>query len=367
LEMEEKFIGIDANFFHLGGHSLKATLFISKLHNQLHIKIPLIEIFTTPTIRELAGYVKTALENNRHSSEVIDTAPEQEYYNVSSAQKRLYIMQRMDPESTAYNIPAAVKVVGRVDRTKFEDTFQRLIRRHESLRTSFKMIAGLPVQKIHEKVEFEIEYGKPGDGRWAMGDREKEGHKVGIAASVSGFIRPFDFSHAPLLRVGLIKIEETRYILLVDMHHIISDGISLEIFVTEFMSLYMGEELPPPRTQYKDFAYWQNTREHSETMKQQEAYWLTQLAGEIPILDLPADFERPPEKSFAGRVINFEIGNEETQSLNHLARVEGVTLSMLLAALFNVLMAKISGKEDILIGTPVAGRKHADSCVGSCR
>jgi non-ribosomal peptide synthetase component F len=147
---------------------------------------------------------------------------------------------------------------------------------------------------------------------------------------------------------------------MVDIHHIVSDGLSLEIFVKEFISLYRGEELLPLPIQYKDFAYWQNSLKLKAFMEKQEEYWLKQFRDRVPVLELPTDFERPPEKTYAGRVINFEINSEETRRLNDLAREQGVTLFMVLAALFNVLLAKISGMEDIVVGTPVAGRRHAD-------
>ena len=148
--------------------------------------------------------------------------------------------------------------------------------------------------------------------------------------------------------------------LLCDMHHIISDGISVSVLIREFTDLYEGASLPELRIQYKDFAVWQNERLQSEDLKRQEAYWLDAFAGEIPVLDWPTDYVRPPVQSFDGDRVTFDTGKELMQELHKLAAESGTTLYMVLLAAYNVLMAKYSGQEDIIIGSPIAGRPHAD-------
>ncbi len=342
LEMEKGAISIDDNFFELGGHSLRATLMMSRIHKVFDVKIKLTDIFRIPTVRDLSGFIRDAAEEEFVS---MGSVGERDYYEVSSAQKRLFVLQQMEPQSTAYNMTSAVILDGRLSRQKLEDVFRRLIERQKSLRTSFHMEGGEPVQVLNENVNFEVDY------RRAEAENRTE---------IENFVKPFDLSQAPLLRVGLMEREEERHLLVVDMHHIISDGVSLEIFVREFMALYQGHELPPLRVFYHDFAAWQNEWKESEEKQKQEAFWLKTLAGKLPMLDIPADFPRPAEKSYKGGVFQFELNGEESEQLRELALVESVTLFMLLLAMFDVFLAKIGGVEDIIVGTPTAGRSHSD-------
>lgn len=161
------------------------------------------------------------------------------------------------------------------------------------------------------------------------------------------------------MRVGLANTGDRR-MLLVDMHHIISDGISNEILVNEFMSLYKGDSLAPLPIQYKDFAMWQMDNEIEGGMKQQRLYWLSQFEGEIPQLNLPLDYSRPAIQDFDGGAVTFYIESRETDQLKRMASNQGVTLYMTLLALINILFSKLGNQEDIIIGSPVSGRNHAD-------
>ncbi|MCP5050062.1 MAG: hypothetical protein GY940_23050, partial [bacterium] len=174
------------------------------------------------------------------------------------------------------------------------------------------------------------------------------------------FVRPFDLSHAPLLRVKLMETDEGIHILLVDMHHIISDGVSMGVLRTDFIALYEERILPPIRVQYKDFSQWQNSRSETGTIKNQESYWRDEFAGEIPVLQLPLDYPRPPVQRFEGGGFNFPLSAGDNRGLRAVALETGSTLFMVLLSLTIVLLAKLSGQEDIIIGTPVAGRRHAD-------
>jgi tyrocidine synthetase-3 len=343
LGIEKNLIGLNDDFFELGGHSLKATIMISKLHKVLNLKIPLAELFRTPTIRKLAEYVRgLPAVGDRFST--IEPVEKKEYYPLSSAQKRLYILQQMELEGTSYNTPKSIVLEGALDKEKLEGTFNELITCHESLRTSVEIINETPVQIIHDDVEFEIEYISV-----ERGD-----------ATIQNFIRPFDLSHVPLLRVGLIKTEEARHILMVDLHHIITDGISQEILTKEFMSVYGGEELPHLRLQYKDYAEWQNRREQQESMKQQEEYWAELFSDELPLLNLPTDYSRPLMQSFEGNSVSFILNEEETRGLKNISKEVGATLYISLLSVFNILLSKLSGQEDIIVGAPLAARRHAD-------
>jgi len=342
LGVEGSRIGINHDFFALGGHSLKATIMIANIHQELNVKVPLIEVFKKPTIRELAGYIK---ETARVGHDSIRAIEKKEFYALSPAQRQIYIMQLMELESILYNMPLFISWDEKSDRGKLADTFKKLVCRHESLRTSFEIIAGKPVQKIHDEVEFEIEWH----------------HSSSIEKPDHPFIRPFDLSRAPLLRVGLVKTGN-KQVLMVDMHHIISDGISQGVLANDFMSLYSGKALPPLRLHYKDYSQWQEKRQENGVLMQQEAYWLKQFPVDtgIPRLNLPLDYPRPPEENFEGNNLRFTLSPGDSQALYALAQQEGVTLYMLLLAVSNVFLAKLCARTDIIIGTPVANRRHTD-------
>jgi surfactin family lipopeptide synthetase A len=347
-------IGVLDNFFELGGHSLRATVLASKIHKEFDIVISLGEIFKKPTIRDLAKYIMEAEVETYESIGKVEKRP---YYAVSSAQRRLYILQQMDSQSIVYNIPEMLLVEGPLNLDKLKEAFRNLINRHESLRTSFELIDGDPVQKIHKKVEFDIEYYDLGNG----GKEIFQNSKFIIHHS---FIRPFDLTRPPLLRVGLITLSvegaATSHILMLDIHHIAVDGISFDIFLNELKALYAGMELPELQIQYKDFAKWQNLRIALGKLKKQETFWLQEFAGEIPVITLPTDYSRPAEQSFEGKTIPFTVDEKDSEALMQMTSAEDTTPYMVLLALFNVFLSKLSGQEDIIVGTPVAGRPHPD-------
>jgi amino acid adenylation domain-containing protein len=352
----EEVIGIDDDFFQLGGHSLKATIMAAKLHQRLGAKVPLAAVFKTPSIRELARYVQVTLETGKSAYESIETVEKKEYYPLSSAQRRLYILQQMEVEHTGYNLPMVTVLEGNLHKECFERTFKQLIARHESLRTSIHLVDEEPVQKIRDQVEFEIEYDDLGKRQEALGNRE-ELRPDGI---IKKFLRPFDLSQAPLLRVRLMKVHEAEHILMVDMHHIITDGTSMGIITNEFMTSYAGNELMPLKFRYKDYSQWQTSHKQREAIKEQEDYWLSQFAGEIPRLDLAFDYPRPLLRSFEGNLLTFKLGEDDTKALRALALSRETTLFMTLFSIYNVLLAKLSGQEDIIVGIPIAGRRHND-------
>jgi amino acid adenylation domain-containing protein len=342
----EDLIDIDSSFFESGGHSLTATILVSKIHKEFNIKMSLQQIFKTPTIRGQAEYIRNAGENKYLP---IEPAKKMPYYALSSAQERLYILHQMEKKGTVYNLPQIVELQGNPEKERLEETFGKIIQRHEILRTSFEMIEGKVKQKIHEKVEFEIEYYDLGTGEIAA-----------PKSIIKNFIRPFDLSKIPLIRAGLIRTGEKKHILMLDMHHIISDAASQKILIKDFVALYSGLQLPPLSLQYKDYSSWQHVEKEKDAMKSQQEYWLKLFPGESPILNLPIDFSRPTIQNFAGSSFTFEIGNEDTTVLKKMALKKNVTLYILLLAIYNVLLKKICQQEDIVVGTPVSGRRHSD-------
>ncbi len=355
-------IGINDNFFELGGHSLKATALESKIHKAFDVIMPLDEIFRNPTIKGMVRYLetKTAAKDRYISIEPVEKKSD---YPLSSAQKRLYILHRMEPQSTAYNLFQSVSLPGEVDMERLEKAFIKLLERHESLRTSFHIIANESVQRIHEKVEFAIEYYD--SATEDTGNTEEKGQTTvgrSDAHLSSGFTRPFDLAQAPLMRVGVVKIDASPRVLLIEMHHIITDGTSQHILEKEFMTLFSSPEveLTPLRLQYKDYSEWQNSEEQNKLLKQQELYWVKAFSDELPVLHLPADYPRPLMQSFEGSMVTFVLTGKETQRLKDIAKETDTTLYMTILAVFTVLLSKLSGQEDIIVGTPVAVRRHMD-------
>ncbi|MCP4220541.1 MAG: amino acid adenylation domain-containing protein, partial [bacterium] len=374
LALEKDAIGIDDNFFQVGGHSLKATNLIERVHKQFNVRVPLTEIFLSPSIRQLASYI-AASDSTTFSA--IQPAPPMETYPLSSAQERLYVLQQMNPQQTAYNMPLGVKLEGTLDVDQLEEAFQVMVSRHESLRTAFVLKDGEPRQVISplytdetadisvpsHLIQRSYDQGTaknvdqtsttaPCDGAngWSPEGTPEE--------ALESFVRPFDLSKAPLFRAGLLKISDTSHVLYVDMHHIISDGISCDVFIRELTTLYGGHILSPQSIDYKDYCWWQ--KENSQKLAKQEDYWLEMFPSQPPVLDLPYDFPRPAVRDFAGKHYYFRVNPQLRGALEELAQAEGVTLYMVLLSVVTILLAKLSGQEDIVVGSPIAGRRHAD-------
>jgi amino acid adenylation domain-containing protein len=357
LGIEESKISTSANFFELGGHSLKATILVSKIHKILAVKVPLAEIFKAPSIKGLGGYIAGAAVQKFSPIERVGERP---FYPLSSAQKRLYILQQMEKDNYSYNMPVVVTLGGMVEKEKIENTLRKIIRHHESFRTSFELMRGEPVQRIRKDVEFDMEYYDISAVEVKVAVEEDTLLPDSPEAIIETFIRPFDLSRAPLLRAGLIKLDAAQYILMLDMHHIICDGTSRGLFINDFAVLYNGQQLQELKLRYRDFACWQNSPVQQEAMRKQKVFWLEQYADEIPVLNLPVDFPRASIRNFAGTHVDFLLEDQEAEALKALSLRSESTLFMVLLAVYNVLLSKLSGQEDIVVGTPIAGRRHAD-------
>jgi acyl carrier protein len=345
-------IGINDDFFTLGGDSLKAINFVSNIRKQFNVEIPLTEFFNRPTIAELSRYVdKTTDVDQKQVYAPIGVAGEKDHYVLSSAQKRIYILMEVNPRSISYNIPLVVALDGDINKEKVQEVFQELVVRHDTLRTSFTTIDENPFQVVLPEVEFVTRYMELEDG---------EDVQSRMLEITEEFVAPFDLSQAPLLRVLLVKTQDRKYILVVDMHHIISDGFTVQILKNEFWKLYTGEQLEPLRLQYRDFSEWQSSSEGKEYIKRQESFWLKEFDGEIPVLNIPLDYPRPEIKSFDGQNIDFEIGKEKARQVKELASRENATVYTLMLAVYYILLAKLGNSEDVIIGSAIQGRSHPD-------
>lgn len=349
LGLEESTIGIHTNFFQLGGHSLKGIALITKIHKAFQVKLTLAILFENPTVSLLALLVKNSLKTIYQS---IEPCEEKEYYPLSFNQKQMYILNEMDKTSTAYNIPNYFELEGEPHIEQLEKIFRRLILRHGSLRTAFLVVNREPVQRVLADFDFHVE------------DLKKRGEGE-PGEIVKTFVRPFDLSMAPLLRVGVLKLSEKSYLLVTDMHHAIADGVSHNILVQDFIAFSNGNELDELRLEYKDFAVWdfavwQNREVETGQILEQEKFWLNVLTGELPVLELPLDFPRPKVQRFEGDSVMFSLDRETVKKLIDIKNQEGCTLFIVILAIFNVFLGLVSNQDDIMVGTPVAGRRHAD-------
>ncbi|WP_426333528.1 amino acid adenylation domain-containing protein [Paenibacillus silvae] len=337
-------IGAQDHFFDIGGHSLKAMMLVSRIHKEFQVEFPLKEIFAYPTLEELARYIEGGRER---AYTAIEPAAEQPYYPLSSAQKRLYLVREIEGEGVSYNMPVALRVEGPLELKQLHQAFQALVNRHEVLRTSFALQDGELVQQIHSSVEVPYLV-------------QKVSSETEVREHIQAFIRPFDLQQAPLFRAGVLQLATEEHIVLWDTHHIISDGLSSVVLQQELVRLYQGESLEAPVLQYKDYAVWEQEQLHSGAMEAAGEYWKAQFAGEVPILDFPTDYTRPAIQQFAGDYVSFELSEELSQRLIELSKMQGVTLYMTLLAAYQVLLSKYTGQEDIVVGTPVAGRPQAE-------
>jgi tyrocidine synthetase III len=342
-------IGIHDNFMELGGHSLLIISLLGQIHQQLDVELQLQDVFENPSIAQLAELIKEA-EFNRFFA--IQPAETSEYYPLSAAQRRLFIIQQMDPQSIGYNETVIYRIKGAFDWRQLEQALKQMVQRHEILRTSLHIIAGQTVQKVHDSVPAPVTY-MPADD-------------TPIEEKIHALVQPFDLSQAPFLRLAVLQIDDNSSILVYDMHHLVVDGSSGRIFFRELLSLYAGHQLEPLKLQYKDYACWQNSQTIQASIKKQEEYWLDIFAQPVPPLELPLDFERPLIRRFEGSTIPFKISSQMTRDLKQIATQQETTIFMVLLALYNVLLYRLSGQQDLTIGTPVAGRRHADlqQCFG---
>lgn len=338
-------IGVNDNFFELGGNSLQITSVVSHIYKRLGVDVPIREMFQRPTIMLLAEYIEK-YEGKKNYSQ-IEIVPDREFYQASSSQKRLYILNRFAGIGTAYNIPGAMLIEGEFDFIKAEQCVKELVERHELLRTSFQFIKGEPVQFIHDSLDIRIEHLYKSD-------------RSTIEELIQEFIRPFQLDRAPLMRVGLMKLEFNQYLLLFDLHHIIADGVSLAKLEKEFIDLYSGKALEPIKIQYKDYANWQTNRLHDEGLKEIEEYWVEKFKGELPILMFPTDKPRGLNQTFEGDRLVFHLTPELSNKLKSFADEREATLYMVLLSSLNIVLHVYTQQEDIIVGSPIAGRIHHD-------
>ncbi len=332
-----KEISVDANFFEIGGHSLRATRVVNRIEAETSVRVPIKVIFSEKTAEGIAKYIENI---GSEQGGYINRAEKKEYYLMSSIQKRVYLIWKMDKESTAYNMPMAYKLEGKVNEAAVKEALEKLIKRHEILRTSFAMKDEEFIQKVNEKVEIDYSY---------------EENENQILKVLESFTKAFDLDNGNLLRMKLVKNKEDYY-LLIDMHHIVSDGMSMGIFINEFSKLYNGENLQELKLQYKDYSEWMNKRDLNE----QKEYWVSKFVEEVPVINLPYDYNRPSEQSYEGEVETIVLSKDIKKGIEDLCKQTGATEYMILLASYMITLNKYTAQEDIVVGTPISGRTNRD-------
>ncbi|MBD3562272.1 AMP-binding protein, partial [Planktothrix sp. FACHB-1355] len=352
-------VSIHDNFFDLGGHSLLATQVISRLRETFKVELPLRCLFESPTVAELAQQIANSNQIEQAFFSPIQRVSRDRELPLSFAQQRLWFLHQLEPDSPAYNLPKTVRLRGKLNIAALEVSLREVMRRHEILRTNFTVKNGKPVQIIDLNTIIDL----PVIDLQELPEIEREAEALRLAAIETQ--RSFDLANDCLLRGNLVKLDEEDYLLVLTLHHIISDGWSTAVLIREVATLYQSfcnetpSSLPELPIQYADFAVWQQ-QWSEQYLENQLTYWKQQLSGDLPILELPSDRPRPAVQTFNGSTRSLQLSASLSESLKNLSQQQGVTLFMTLLAAFKTLLHRYTGQEDILVGTPIANRDRQE-------
>ena len=353
-------VGVRDNFFELGGHSLLATRVVSRVRAALSVELPLRALFESPTVAGLAERIDALRRAGHPVLPPVVPVDRTGALPLSSAQERLWFLNRMEPDSPVFNVPAALRLTGALDAPALERALGEIVRRHEALRTTFAEVEGVPAQVIAPFAGFVL----PVEDWSGMDADEREARLRRRTAEDA--VAPFDLAAGPLFRTTLLRLDGEEHVLLLSTHHIVSDAWSMGVLFRELSALYgaymRGAESPLAAlpVQYADYAVWEREQLRGEALDRQLAYWKDRLAGAPAVLALPADHPRPAVKTYRGAHVRFEVSRERLDQLRAVGRGEGATLYMVLLASFQVLLARYSGSDDIVVGSPVAGRTRRE-------
>lgn len=343
-------LNLESNFLQVGGDSIQAMNIINAVNKEFETNAGMEMFLNAATLSDFINNFNQKYLNEKIS--VTSCGPivkgkMQKYYPLSSAQKRIYVASRMFEKNTQYNIASKTQIEGPLDVGKLKEAISSLIKRHHSLRTSFDQIDNKPVQIVQNDAVIDFVYIEKPDST--------------IEQLFQDFIQPFDLHTAPLFRNCLVKTGTDKYLLLTDMHHIITDGASINIITSELLDLYQGKELDSLQIQYKDFALWQDELFRKGYLKKQEEYWLEQFKTPFSPLELPIDYRKSGKSlSNRGGTLIFQVGEDTTNILKKLVSETKTTLFILLYTAFTVLLHRYTGKEDIVVGTVISGRSRPE-------
>ncbi|PUA26609.1 MAG: hypothetical protein B0W54_22975 [Cellvibrio sp. 79] len=343
-------IGLNDDFFALGGSSLSLIRLLSLITNTFGVSLPLSTFFETPILRDIAAVIAASGDHSAHIS--IPVAPEKIWYKTSASQQRMYILDQFEEASRSYLITALFRIQGKLDSAKLESSFRQLINLHEVLRTRFSVQGNSIMQTIDADVTFALEHLKLPE----QSDRKKPLENI-----INDCLQPLDLACAPLMRASLIEEHPDNYCLVIHWHHIIVDGVSINLLLKDLADLYNGETPASTSITFKDYAEWEQSDEYATLINDDKAYWLAEFQREIPTLTLATDFKRPAQRSFAGDRIKREIPASLMDAAQQFSEHQGYTLFMTLLAALNILLHKHTQQDDIIVGTPVAGRS-----LGNC-
>lgn len=332
-------VGIFDRFFDIGGHSLRVIKLSNRIDKHFGVRLTQFEIFANQTPKLLAELL---LNKNGQNYEEIPIAEPMELYPMSSAQQRMYLVCQMGENNTSYNLPTAWRIEGKIDPERLKNALAKLHERHEILRTEFVLHEGVGVQRIVPEIKPDFTY---------LHDETTAQEDL-----LERFVRVFDLSKAPLVRMELI-CRKDHHLLLIDSHHIISDGMSAETFRSELAALYNGEELPALKRQYKDYSQWMEKRDLSK----QKEYWLEQFKDEPPVLDIPTDHKRPQRQSHRGSMLSKPLDIALGERVRQIAKRCDATEYMVFLSVGMILLSKYSRQDDVVIGSAFSGRTHADT------
>ena len=364
-------ISIHDDFFDIGGQSLLATQLISRVREAFKIELPLKVLFESTTIASLACAIEHAIEIKTQSPDAalpeIKSLADDQVAPLSFAQERLWFLDKLEPNSPVYNIPIALRLQGKLDQNALKQSMIHIVQRHEVLRSCFKTTSeGQPLLEVQEHVNGSLETED------LSTIPEPQRHQKMLDRARQEALKPFDLSKGPLWRTLLLILGEHDFALLLNMHHIISDGWSAGVIVAELTAFYEAAcqqrdaNISPLTVQYSDYAYWQRQYLQGPVLDKQLAYWENQLRGAPPVLNLPLDHPRPIRQTYMGAHYPIQFSPDLTGVLNDLSRTQGVTLFMTLLAIYQTLLSRYSGQDDISVGIPIAGRHHpkTESLIG---
>ncbi|MDH5548218.1 MAG: amino acid adenylation domain-containing protein [Gammaproteobacteria bacterium] len=356
-----KKVGIADNFFDLGGHSLLATQVVSRIRKAFNIELAIGVLFSHPVLTDLATQVENAkLTPASSAAPAIVAVPRDGNIPLSFAQQRLWFLDQLIPNNPFYNMTMVVRLLGPLDIAALRNAFRTVVARHEVLRTIFVSHDGQASQVIRQSTHVDL----PLIDLNALSDDEREARMLALASREAQ--TPFDLAVGPLLRISLVQFNANHHVLLLNTHHILSDGWSIGVFIHELASLYaaftqgLPNPLSPLKVQYADFAYWQRQWLKGEVYENQFAYWQKRLSGAPELLELPYDKPRLRIQTFRGAMQKFHVSATLSEQLQTISRQRGVTLFMTLVTAFQILLSKLSGQQDVCIGTPIANRHHAE-------
>ncbi|MFQ5421299.1 MAG: condensation domain-containing protein, partial [Anaerolineae bacterium] len=353
-------VSIHDDFHQLGGHSLLATQIISRLRRAFQVDIPIRSLFEHPTVAGLAQLVRDEKTPAAVTNIPFKSIPRDGKLPLSYAQQQLWFLEQLEPGNLFYNLISAVRLTGVLDREALQQSLQEMVRRHESLRTTFITENGRPRQLISSTRTIPVVL----DDFTHLPDSERM--EKGMALVDAEAKRPFDLAAGPLLRLRLVRLADDDYIAIIAMHHIISDGWSMSVFIQELTTLYAAyrTDRPSPLTdlplQYADYAHWQEQWLQGETLAQQLDYWKKQLHNQPLLIDLPTDYPRPAVQTSNGATATFTLSPTLTNKLNAFSRAQGATLFMTLLAAYQILLSRYARQEDISVGTAVANRSRPE-------